>query len=355
MCEWARKFVLYTSRLPTDEETCSSLAALMCDPLPEELPPPFPEGSPCLSGHNPSSGGAGLQTHFSDRGSHTARGTHGGSHTNSSFQGTDVSCKTEGGTGASGMKASFNKASLWRTKGGSGNACRQKRRELLKMVTSASGEKLSALSLMAQGSGTQDSANRRVSGQQQQSGFSEGPHSGHNASSSAGSCQTGYGCPSAKGRLQALTLNGQSGSIPAGGGRHLQGGLHTPEGDDAAFSFGCDMSRTDDRLGMNEENNARGGGSGPSGGDGSGNGGECFKTEFSQNGQEPMFEELAPLKKLTRPKGGRAKRFNVGKKPFSGVRGIYFQQGLWKVRPSPTDKREFHWRSCIFPPPTTAL
>ncbi|KEP63904.1 UNVERIFIED_CONTAM: AP2 domain transcription factor AP2X-5 [Hammondia hammondi] len=44
------------------------------------------------------------------------------------------------------------------------------------------------------------------------------------------------------------------------------------------------------------------------------------------------FEELDGLKSLTRPRGGRTKRFNVGKKPFSGVRGIYFQQGAWKVR-----------------------
>ncbi|CBZ54670.1 unnamed protein product [Neospora caninum Liverpool] len=44
------------------------------------------------------------------------------------------------------------------------------------------------------------------------------------------------------------------------------------------------------------------------------------------------FEELDGLKNLTRPRGGRTKRFNVGKKPFSGVRGIYFQQGAWKVR-----------------------
>ncbi|PFH37171.1 hypothetical protein BESB_036290 [Besnoitia besnoiti] len=44
------------------------------------------------------------------------------------------------------------------------------------------------------------------------------------------------------------------------------------------------------------------------------------------------FDELDGLKTLTRPRGGRMKRFNVGKKPFSGVRGIYFQQGAWKVR-----------------------
>lgn len=43
------------------------------------------------------------------------------------------------------------------------------------------------------------------------------------------------------------------------------------------------------------------------------------------------FPELASLSKLTKPKA-RIKRRKVGKKPHSGVRGMYFQQGSWKVR-----------------------
>ncbi|CDI74519.1 hypothetical protein, conserved [Eimeria praecox] len=44
MCEWARKFVLRTSRLPTDEETCTSLASLMKEPLPPQVPTSLPYG-----------------------------------------------------------------------------------------------------------------------------------------------------------------------------------------------------------------------------------------------------------------------------------------------------------------------
>ncbi|PHJ24675.1 ap2 domain transcription factor ap2x-5 [Cystoisospora suis] len=55
-------------------------------------------------------------------------------------------------------------------------------------------------------------------------------------------------------------------------------------------------------------------------------------TYFQEDDEETTFSELEGLGLLTRPKGGRLKRFNVGKKPYSGVRGIYFQQGAWKVR-----------------------
>lgn len=43
------------------------------------------------------------------------------------------------------------------------------------------------------------------------------------------------------------------------------------------------------------------------------------------------FPELVSLSRLTKPKV-RGKRQNVGKKPHSGVRGMYFQQGSWKVK-----------------------
>ncbi|KAL8276051.1 hypothetical protein Esti_000045 [Eimeria stiedai] len=45
---------------------------------------------------------------------------------------------------------------------------------------------------------------------------------------------------------------------------------------------------------------------------------------------EFLFPELAYLSRLTRPRI-RIKRRRVGKKPHSGVRGMYFQQGSWKV------------------------
>ncbi|KAF8821818.1 AP2 domain transcription factor AP2X-5 [Cardiosporidium cionae] len=44
------------------------------------------------------------------------------------------------------------------------------------------------------------------------------------------------------------------------------------------------------------------------------------------------LQDLQHLSTLTRPRDGLPKRVNVGAKPFSGVRGIYFQQGLWKVK-----------------------
>ncbi|KAL8455201.1 hypothetical protein Emag_001038 [Eimeria magna] len=44
---------------------------------------------------------------------------------------------------------------------------------------------------------------------------------------------------------------------------------------------------------------------------------------------EFLFPELAYLSRLTRPRI-RTKRRRVGKKPHSGVRGMYFQQGSWK-------------------------
>lgn len=72
LCEWARNFVLRTGRLPTDEETCASLAVLLEAPLPSEQRGPltldiqqwlhcYPPETPKLPCQPPMGGnGAGL-------------------------------------------------------------------------------------------------------------------------------------------------------------------------------------------------------------------------------------------------------------------------------------------------------
>ncbi|KAL8435049.1 hypothetical protein ACSSS7_002719 [Eimeria intestinalis] len=356
MCEWARKFVLRTSRLPTDEETCNSLASLMKEPLPPHAAPPLP---PVPGDRNPTGGPPnGPQPPFASAAvqdaaaappaiqmpkhmllAHgqeqpTAAATAGPTADSLTLGGGDLSAALPGGP----LGPVSSRGPLEAMPAGAPPPCK-KRKESTKPGDSST-------KMRKGGNPANCAAVKKSPGPQ---GAPEGVPSTDP--------QILVGAPLAAERepephLQAEASNGPPPSGPPAENRETEASQEhllspyfllsdppapppfTPNAVPAfggpgelaelpptcgaplmqVDGFGAPSPPLPPRESLGEP------------------GMSCLDAARIQDACNPWFEELEQLKKISRPKGGRAKRFNVGKKPFSGVRGIYFQQGLWKVK-----------------------
>lgn len=326
MCEWARKFVLRTSRLPTDEETCTSLASLMKEPLPAQAPPAVPYAAEeyAAAPGGPQSAFAGAKEHQGATPTKTENQL-----LSSEKQAGGSTAARPGGTAVGCVSSAPNAPSLpggreaHEQQANTAAAICKKRKEPAK-----TGE---TTTKVRKGTGVQGNASSKK-GQQAPRGNPEGTvDSGFLGArwmeepemlrqGGPGTCREGV--PAQQLLSPYMTFaNCDSASacyatnMPVCGSSALQ---EMPQSGvplaHVADSQQASARQEDETLG--DARSSIGTGS------------------IEQRSQEgnPWFEELEQLKKISRPKGGRAKRFNVGKKPFSGVRGIYFQQGLWKVK-----------------------
>lgn len=330
MCEWARKFVLRTSRLPTDEETCTSLASLMKEPLPAHVPTALPYMAEDYSGAP-----GGPQAPFAGAGD-TPRPPLSKTKTpplSPEQQPAGATPMSSGSTAIGTASSGTDPCTLPGIKcsqeqqGGAAPGLCKKRKE--------SAQTAETTTKVRKGSGAQSGASmkkgqtpRAIVEDPSDPAFMNGRRMEHTEPNLAGGSGRPRGGPGECSRdapqhmlspFVALTT-GEPGTapyasaVPACGGTELQ---ELPQAEVPPAQEGEGLP-----PGPPREDEAQGRVREPRLGD------------SDQPSQEPnpWFEELEQLKKISRPKGGRAKRFNVGKKPFSGVRGIYFQQGLWKVK-----------------------
>lgn len=332
MCEWARKFVLRTSRLPTDEETCTSLASLMKEPLPLHVSTALPymadryPGGPEVP-HAPFAGAADTTASAASKFNRNA--------TASSDQPLKTLTALNPGSAVARVgPQGRDTASLQEESKGSleqqGDApgVSKKRKEPAKTCEgnikvrkggATHGSTLLKKSQAANGTPRVIAESPVLSSQRVEGGdvVAAAVSDNHRLTAPAE-------CRESRPQQPLSTYLAFSGA-EAGTANYSNGASISarPEPQDVpqaeiSLSHGVESLgaplRREDFPGSPEE--------APRPGD---------LIQPVQEGN-PWFEELQQLKKITRPKGGRAKRFNVGKKPFSGVRGIYFQQGLWKVK-----------------------
>ncbi|OEH77986.1 hypothetical protein cyc_00421 [Cyclospora cayetanensis] len=340
MCEWARKFVLRTSRLPTDEETCTSLASLMKEPLPPQVPTGLPymggeyvatPGAPADSAC-PSTGDAQVQPSVSRGRSPpiAAEQQVGGGVSGGSNAAASVSDSAHGDERCALPRVKTPLDQRYTLIG----ICK-KRKE-----ASNAGE---AITKVRKGSTTAQGSAFTKKGQASRGGLRDAagdpcgmdprrmhtaevlPPSGNGGRSQGALTGGGDASQHLVSPYFSFANGGEGGAASSFGGSNTSycGASDLPEVCQAEASS---VHGAGDLLGAHAEDSSQGkavGSRAKGGGDAESSSGPSAS---------PWFEELEQLKKISRPKGGRAKRFNVGKKPFSGVRGIYFQQGLWKVK-----------------------
>ncbi|KAL8447155.1 hypothetical protein Emag_004421 [Eimeria magna] len=350
MCEWARKFVLRTSRLPTDEETCNSLASLMKEPLsPHPLPPPLPpvpEDCPTTGG-----GASSPQAPFAAAPTRDAAPAPPAiqvpkhmmlSHAQQSSTAAAAAAPSSDtlplsrGDHSAGLPGAplgpSNRGPLEALSAGAPALCKKRKESTkpgdmsTKMRKGGNPSSCAAVkkSPRPQGAPEGPPTDPQILGgpvaverepellpAQATSGPPGGPQDSREAEASQDHLLSPYFLlsdpPAPSAPFAPNSVNAFGGPVelaelpPACGAPMVQvdgfGGPPLPPREAVG----------EPRLG-------------------------CFKPARMQDACDPWFEELEQLKKISRPKGGRAKRFNVGKKPFSGVRGIYFQQGFWKVK-----------------------
>lgn len=344
MCEWARKFVLRTSRLPTDEETCTSLASLMKEPLPAQVPGPLPYGrsdgaAPVASGGAPE-GSQGFLPSSGEAGQVKSTAEQREQQTGAAAAGPAGAAAAAGAGGAPTRDGVYvgDTGGLPGSKGpleqrlSAGGVCK-KRKDAAK-----SGENTTKVRKGSDCAGGASSkkgqAPRGASEGTAEAPASQGPRRVARAELLAGSPSgkaTSPGENRAEGATPMMSPYLSFKSPDSSSGPYNGATVVPPQ---APAGPGQDLPLPESpapclpgipRAGSPEDLPTKSGELGFRGPEAGG--GEGLSTSTN-----PWFEELEQLKKISRPKGGRAKRFNVGKKPFSGVRGIYFQQGLWKVK-----------------------
>lgn len=328
MCEWARKFVLRTSRLPTDEETCTSLASLMKEPLPTHVP----TAMPCTE--CPGAPG-GPQRSFLSSGD--AQGAHSSKIKNPAVsvqqqQQPEVSAALNAGNastrevnhGTSASSPPGAKCPLEQQPTTSG-MCKKRKEpaksgETTTKVRKGGEAQIGATAKKGQGSRSAVEVHNDPT-------FMGPRQMSRTDLLVAGSGGKAAGPTECKGEATQHVLSPYisfiSSDSPAAPYTNPLANCGNVELQELSAEHGPPLSQeVGTRPGiLQDELQAKAA--------------ELCPRDSEANGTDgtnPWFEELEQLKKISRPKGGRAKRFNVGKKPFSGVRGIYFQQGLWKVK-----------------------
>ncbi|CDJ46541.1 hypothetical protein, conserved [Eimeria brunetti] len=355
MCEWARKFVLRTSRLPTDEETCTSLASLMKEPLPPQVSSGLPYGRTDAGtaggpGGPPGGAPAGTQGPASSAGDATqSKGPAEQREQQPEGAAAAAAAAPPGPAAAAGPTGAGGVAAREGGFGGEVGSLPSYKGPLEQRVSAAGickkrkdaakcGE---GTTKVRKGSDCSGGAPAKKGQAPNRTGAPEGateaPRRVARADLLEGAPPSGKvgapgenrpdgAAPVVSPYLSYKNVEAPTPSFKAAGGAPQSGGPLGQELPLAAECAAAPLGGGAPRNGASEEVAGKGspvmGFRGPEG---------CGGEGLSP-GTDPWFEELEQLKKISRPKGGRAKRFNVGKKPFSGVRGIYFQQGLWKVK-----------------------
>ncbi|KAL8272861.1 hypothetical protein Esti_003248 [Eimeria stiedai] len=350
MCEWARKFVLRTSRLPTDEETCNSLASLMKDPLPPHVPPPLPpvpddctptRGSPnsteppfaAAPPRDASAAPPAIQVlkhmllSHGQQPSTAAAAAAAPSADSLPLSVGDLSAGLAGSPLGPGSRKPLEAMPA-----GAPALCK-KRKESTKPGDSSTKMRKGGNSVSCAAVKKSPGPPRAPEGPSTDSEILGGPLAAEREPKLLPAGATN-GAPSGPGDsreaassqdhlLSPYVLLSDTPEPPRPFAQNTMPALGVPA-ELPELSLACEapLMQVDGFGGaplpprevMGEPRMG------------------CFEPARMQGAGNTWFEELEQLKKISRPKGGRAKRFNVGKKPFSGVRGIYFQQGLWKVK-----------------------